>query len=87
MSKEAILHELIDVISGRQAHLSVGRALEMHDEITPGYNDSPVTEEEAAQAQAILDRLQREADARAAAAAAAAPVPAPETQADAGLAV
>lgn len=73
MSKNDILHELIDVVAGRQAHLSVARALEMHDEIDPGYNDAPVTAEEAAAAQAVLDRQAREA---AAAAAAEAPGPA-----------
>ena len=73
MSKDNILHELIDVVSGRQAHLTAARAIEMHDEITPGYSDQPVTEAEAAAAQDVLDRLQREADKRAEAAAAAAP--------------
>lgn len=71
-----ILHELIDVASGRQAHLPQARADEMHNEITPGYTDQPVTEDEAAYAQSILDRLQRQAEANVAAAPASAAEPA-----------
>lgn len=66
---EEIVHELIDAAAGIR-NIPPHRAADLHEQITPGYNDKPVTEEEAAAAQAVLDRLQREADKRAAAAAA-----------------
>ena len=76
MSLDSILHELIDVVSGRQAHLSAVRADEMHEEITPGYNDKPLTDAEQAQIDALLARQARVDQQVAARAAAAAPVPA-----------
>ena len=77
MSKNAILHELIDVVSGRQAHLPEARALEMHEEIDPGYNDKPLSAEEQAQLDALQARQDRLAADQAARAAAAAPAPEP----------
>ena len=54
------VHELIEVASGRQAHLSPARADEMHEAITPGYNDKPLTEAEQAQLADLRERQARE---------------------------
>lgn len=69
--EKSIVHEIIDVISGVK-NLSAPRAAELHEQITPGYNDKPLTAEEIAkmaELQARQDRLAADQAARAAAAA------------------
>jgi hypothetical protein len=74
VSKESILHKLIDVASGR-SNLPPHEADALHEEITPGYTDVPLTAEEQAQ----LDALQGRKD-RLAAEQAAREIPAPAEQ-------
>jgi len=58
---EDAVHALIDVVSGRKAHLPAAQADEMHEAITPGYNDKPLTDEEQAQLAALEERKARQA--------------------------
>lgn len=51
---EEVLHALIDAVTGH-ANINPVRALELHENVTPGYNDKPLTDEEKAQ----LARLQQ----------------------------
>lgn len=50
---EEVLHDLIDAVTGR-ANLNPVRASDLHDKITPGYNDVPLTDAEIAE----LDKLE-----------------------------
>jgi len=50
---ESAVHTILEVLTGRQAHLSNAQADELHEAISPGYNDKPLTDEERAQ----LDKL------------------------------
>ena len=56
---EDAIHAIVDVLAGRK-NLSAAAADEIHDSVTPGYTDVPVTADEAAAAQAVLDRQARE---------------------------
>ena len=58
---ENAVHELLDVVSGTRAHLTAARADELHEAITPGYNDEPLSAEEEAQLAALKERQDREA--------------------------
>ena len=64
-----VLHLLIDLGSGAKASLSPAEADAAHRQVTPGYGDKPVSDDEAAAAQAVLDRRAAEKPAPAAAAA------------------
>ena len=68
---EDAIHAIVDVLAGRK-NLGAAGADEIHEAITPGYTDKPVTAEEEAAAQAVLDRKARE-QAKAEAAASADP--------------
>lgn len=75
---EEIVHVLIDVVSGAR-NLPPHEAAGLHEKITPGYTDKPLSAEEAAQLaalQARQDRLAADQAARAAAAPAAEAAPA-----------
>lgn len=50
---EEVLHALIDAVTGH-ANLNPTRASDLHEKITPGYNDVPLTDAEKAQ----LDQLE-----------------------------
>jgi hypothetical protein len=54
---DSILHTLIDVAAGRR-NLPPHDADALHEELTPGFTDQPLTEEE----QARLDELQARKD-------------------------
>lgn len=43
-----VLHELIDLAAGRIARLTHGRADELHEALTPGFTDKPLTDAERA---------------------------------------
>ena len=65
---ETIVHELIDVATGR-LNLPAHRADELHEQITPGWTDKPLSAEEQAQLDALQarqDRLAADQAARAA---------------------
>jgi hypothetical protein len=88
---EDILHTLIDVAAGRR-NLPPHQADELHEQITPGHTDVPLSAEEQAQMEALQARQERLAQAQAdreQAAAAPAPVaedePEPAEAAPAGL--
>ena len=64
--RDDILHKLIDVASGR-SNLPPHEADELHEAITPGYTDVPLTAEDEAKLadlQARKDRLAAEQAAR-----------------------
>jgi len=63
---EDIIHELIDVASGKQAHLSAPRAAELHEALTPGFTDEPLSDEEEAKLADLQARRDRVAADRAA---------------------
>jgi len=50
-----VLHILLDVASGAR-NLARHEAEKLHKQVTPGYGEAPVSDAEAAAAQAILDR-------------------------------
>ena len=54
MDKSDVLHKLIDVVSGRQAHLSSADADELHEAVTPGYSTPPPSDDAIAAARAVL---------------------------------
>ena len=56
---EGVLHKLIDVAAGR-SNMAPHEADALHDEVTPGYNDVPVSDAEVIAAQAIIDRAAAE---------------------------
>lgn len=58
---ENAVHKLLDLASGKVAHLPAAEADQMHEAITPGYNDRPLSDEEAAQLAALQERQDREA--------------------------
>lgn len=69
-----VLHTVLDVLSGKQAHLSQAAADALHEKISPGHTDVPLTAAEQAQLadlEARRARLEAEQAARAAAPAAA----------------
>lgn len=70
---ESVLHKLIDVATGR-VNLPAHEADALHEEITPGYNDKPVSDEDVIAAQAVIDKAIAQREAAAAAAAPAADV-------------
>ena len=66
---EDTVHKLIDVATGQHAILTAEQGQALHEEITPGYGQAPVSADEVAAAQAVLDRAAAEkADAEAPAA-------------------
>lgn len=54
MDKSDVLHKLIDVVSGRQAHLPASEADELHEAVTPGYSTPAPSDDAIAQARAVL---------------------------------
>jgi hypothetical protein len=84
VSTEEILHKLIDVVSGR-SNLPAHEADALHEEITPGFTDKPLTAEEEERLEALQARQDRLAADRAARLAppapAVAPAPAPADRA------
>lgn len=75
MTREDVLHKIIDVLSGKQAHLSQTEADELHEAVTPGITTPPPTDEAIAAAKAVLA-------AQAASQAAQAPAPVAPAAAD-----
>lgn len=57
---ERVIHELVDIAAGRIPRLTHARASELHESVTPGFNDRPLTEAEQAQLKALQERQARE---------------------------
>lgn len=77
--RDDILHKLIDVAAGIKAHLPATEAAELHEQITPGYTDQPLSDAEQSQLDSLLaraERLRADQAAREAAGVAPADVPA-----------
>lgn len=62
-----VLHELIDLAAGRIARLTHGRADELHEALTPGFTDKPLTDEERARMDDLAARDKRTRDRQASA--------------------
>jgi len=57
---EDAVHKLIDVATGQHPILTAEQGQALHEEITPGYGQAPVSADEVAAAQAVLDRAAAE---------------------------
>lgn len=55
-----VLHAIIDVVSGKVAHLPQDAADAFHELITPGHTAVPLTDAEKAQLAALEERKARE---------------------------
>ena len=68
MSREDVLHRLIDAVTGRR-NIGDHEADDLHDVVTPGYSAKPLSAEEQAQLDALKAKAALAAEKEAAAAA------------------